>query len=63
MSHIRCSCSQGMEAPTIRDTLMGVYHCPTCGKDYSGHLNTAEALLELLDRVEAIEAKTLKDKD
>jgi DNA-directed RNA polymerase subunit RPC12/RpoP len=62
MCYLRCSgCGYEVEQPTLRETLSGVYVCPSCGKDYSDYLDKEGAFSELLDRIEVME-ETLKEK-
>lgn len=61
MAYIYCDhCDEGLPVPTIRQVLTNNYRCPHCGLNNYDRLSaeeTAEAMGELLDRLEALEAK------
>lgn len=64
MAWAYCSkCEASMSEPTVEEALKNEYHCKSCGHNNFPNKSMADIVIELNERLEALEANTCVDSD
>lgn len=61
MAWTYCSaCDSGVDQPTPQQVVEGNYTCPHCGEHLDPNMSLGDVVLNLLERIEALEGKNAK---